>query len=77
MDETAKSEFILKDAQVILSTLISAIPNPAFFRNASGVFVECNTAFAETILGATCEDILGQTASDLSEIIPRPLCVIL
>jgi PAS domain S-box-containing protein len=63
----------LKNCEKILSTLINTIPNPAFFRNADGVFVDCNTAFADTILGTACDNILGQSVYDLPGIIPQAL----
>lgn len=57
----------------ILSSVIDTIPNPAFYRNAAGIFVDCNTAFAETILGTACENIVGQSIYDLPDIIPQAL----
>ena len=63
----------MKNCEQILSTLIHAIPNPAFFRNPDGVFVDCNKAFAETILGTACENILGQSVDELPGIIPGAL----
>ena len=73
MNATAESQVTLKESQQILSTLISTIPIPAFYGNAQGVFVDCNKAFAETILGAPCENIVGQSVYEHSEIIPRAL----
>lgn len=64
----------MNDQVPILSTLINTIPNPAFYKNAQGVFVDCNSAFAETILGTTCENILGRSVHKLSDIIPQVLC---
>jgi PAS domain-containing protein len=57
----------------ILSAVINTIPNPAFYRNAAGIFVDCNTAFADTILGTACENIVGQAIYDLPDIIPQAL----
>ncbi|MBT8332101.1 MAG: PAS domain S-box protein, partial [Deltaproteobacteria bacterium] len=73
MHKTAKNLSPLNSSQQILSTLINTIPNPAFFRNNDGVFVDCNTAFAEKILGTRCETIVGQSVFDLPEIIPQAL----
>ena len=72
--ESAKTQDTMNDQLPILSTLINTIPNPAFCKNAQGVFVDCNTAFAETILGTTCENILGQSVYNLPDIIPQVLC---
>ena len=73
VDECTRTQDTSKDQMPLLSTLINTIPNPAFYKNAQGVFVDCNTAFAETILGAPCENILGQSVYEHSEIIPRAL----
>ncbi|MGD9151758.1 MAG: PAS domain S-box protein, partial [Desulfobacterales bacterium] len=73
MDQIAKNSKLLNRSQQILSTLINAIPNPAFFRNEDGVFVDCNTAFAEKILGTRCENIVGQSVFELPDIIPQAL----
>ncbi|NOQ20411.1 MAG: PAS domain S-box protein [Desulfobacterales bacterium] len=71
--ESARTQDTIENQLPILSTLINTIPNPAFYKNAQGVFVDCNTAFAETILGTACENIVGQSVYDLSKIIPQAL----
>ena len=63
----------LKNYEQILSTLINTIPNPAFLRNCDGLFVECNKAFSDSILGTAREDILGQSVYDLPDHISRAL----
>ncbi|MBW2486633.1 MAG: PAS domain S-box protein [Deltaproteobacteria bacterium] len=63
----------MDNSHQILSTLINTIPNPAFFRNEEGVFVDCNAAFAEKILGTRCENIVGQSVFELPDIIPQAL----
>ena len=73
MDPIAKNSKPLSNSHQILSTLINTIPNPAFFRNKDGVFIDCNTAFAEKILGTRCENIVGQSVFELPEIIPQAL----
>ena len=73
MKTAAENPIPLQDSQQMLSTLINTIPNPAFFRNADGVFVNCNKAFADTILGTACENIVGQSVDDLPGIIPLAL----
>jgi len=72
-DQCAPTRDTLKDQMPLLSTLINTIPNPAYYKNTHGVFVDCNTAFAETILGAPRQDIVGQSVYEHSEIIPRAL----
>jgi PAS domain S-box-containing protein len=71
--ESARTQDTIENQLPILSTLINTIPNPAFYKNAQGVFIDCNTAFAETILGTACENIVGQSVYDLSKIIPQAL----
>ena len=73
MDKTVKNLKPVNNSQQILSTLINTIPNPAFFRNKDGVFMDCNTAFAEKILGTSCENIVGQSVFDLPDVIPQAL----
>ena len=68
-----KSLITLNNSERVLSALINTIPNPAFFRNRDGVFVGCNKAFADSILGTGCENIVGQSIYDLSDIIPQSL----
>ena len=73
MNKADRNSKPLKNSQWILSTLINTIPNPAFYRDKDGVFVDCNTAFAEKILGTRCENIVGHSVFDLPDIIPREL----
>jgi len=73
MDEPLKSEVMLQESQRVLSEVINTIPNPAYFRNTDGVFIGCNPAFTQTILGATTESFLGRSITDLKEIIPQAL----
>ena len=73
MDETVKAEVMLSESQRILSEVINTIPNPAFIKNTDGVFVGCNPAFTEAILGTSSETIVGRSIYDLTGIIPRAL----
>jgi PAS domain S-box-containing protein len=73
MNHAAMSPAPLKNCEQILSTLINAIPNPAFLRNSDGLFVECNKAFSDTILGTARDNVLGQSVHDLPDNISRAL----
>jgi PAS domain S-box-containing protein len=73
MDEALKSEGILAESQRVLSEVINTLPNPAYLRNTDGIFIVCNPAFTETILGTTSENIVGRSIDDLREIIPQAL----
>jgi PAS domain S-box-containing protein len=55
-----------------LSLLIETIPNPIFYKDANGVYVDCNKAFTE-LIGKTKEEITGKTAFDL---FPKKLAAI-
>lgn len=46
------------------TTLINTIPNPLFFKNTDGVYVDCNEAFSE-FFGKPKEHIVGRTVFDL------------
>ena len=50
MKQVANGLITFKNSEKVLSALIKAIPNPAFFRNTDGVFIDCNKAFADTII---------------------------
>jgi PAS domain S-box-containing protein len=73
MAEAPKSEAMPAESQRVLSEVINAIPNPAFFKNTEGVFIGCNRAFTHTILGTTDGKIVGRSIYDLPEIIPQVL----
>jgi diguanylate cyclase (GGDEF)-like protein/PAS domain S-box-containing protein len=45
--------------------LLEAMPNPVYFKDASGRFLGCNRAF-EDYLGLPREEIIGKTVSDLA-----------
>lgn len=47
-----------------LQTMIDAIPNPIYFKNANGLYQGCNRAFEES-LGASRKEIIGKSVRDL------------
>lgn len=47
----------------LFSFLLNAIPAPVFFRDCSGKYLACNSAF-EAFLGKTRKEILGRTPDD-------------
>ncbi len=53
-----------------LESLINTIGSPVFYKNASGVYLGCNKAFAEEIIGVQREQIINKTFSELSDRIP-------
>ncbi|MCK9296988.1 MAG: response regulator [Desulfobulbaceae bacterium] len=62
-------EEAIRQGGELLTTIIEAIPMPVFYKDAQGVYLGCNTLFAE-FLGKTKEEIIGSTAF---EIAPRDL----
>jgi len=73
MNQVANNSISFENYKDFLSTLIHAIPNPAFFRNLDGVFIDCNKAFADKILGTARENIVGHSIYNLPGIIPQVL----
>jgi len=62
--EKARSDFHF------LETLIDTIPSPVFYKDVNGVYLGCNKAFADTILGVKKESIVGKSLFDLPYKIP-------
>ena len=54
----------LKDQLDFFQKLIDAIPNPIYYKNTDGLYIGCNSAFAEHI-GKNKEDITGKTVFDI------------
>jgi len=55
----------LKESQELLSTIINALPNPLFYKNATGIYIDCNQAFC-SYLGLPKERIIGATVHDVA-----------
>ncbi len=60
----------LRENVHFLQSLLDAIPNPIFYKDADGVYRGCNRAFAEEVMGIPKEKIVGKTVFDLPEAIP-------
>ncbi|MCK5113914.1 MAG: SpoIIE family protein phosphatase, partial [Phycisphaerae bacterium] len=56
-----------------LETFLDTIPNPAFYKDASGVYHGCNAAFSQLVLGLPKREILGRSIQDFPDIIPESL----
>lgn len=56
-----------------LETFLDTIPNPAFYKDASGVYHGCNAVFSQLILGLPKREILGRSIQDFPDIIPASL----
>lgn len=56
----------LTESKNMLSVVIDTIPTPMFYKDKSGKYLGCNSAFAE-LLGKSKEDIVGKTIFDLMD----------
>jgi PAS domain S-box-containing protein len=54
-------------------TLLNTIPCPIFFKDANGIYRDCNKAFAEKILGLPKQELIGKTLFQFPEKIPLKL----
>ncbi|GBC62363.1 hypothetical protein DENIS_3335 [Desulfonema ishimotonii] len=59
----------LQEKQALLHALFNSVSDYIFFKNTEGIFLGCNTAYAEHLYRSP-EEITGKTAFD---IFPRPL----
>lgn len=66
MLENEEVRFELKNQYELLRATLDSIPNPIFFKNAKGVYDECNKAF-EKCFGLEKEDIIGKTIFEIED----------
>ena len=59
----------------LLDTVINTIPNPVYFKDATGIYRGCNQVFANRILGLTRDRIIGKRIQELPDQIPDDLAV--
>jgi len=57
----------------LLETLIDTFNSPVFYKDVRGVYLGCNTAFADMIIGLPRKKIIGNTVFDMPDGIPREL----
>lgn len=69
--ESLKDEIRLNSS--FLEMLFDAIPNPIFYKDKDGVYINCNDAFSKIILGIPKEEIIGKSLYEFPEQIPRKL----
>jgi PAS domain S-box-containing protein len=62
--EMKRIEASVRDQVVFLSTLLDTIPSPIYYKNADGVYLGCNRAFA-AIHGVAVEQVVGRRPGDL------------
>jgi len=54
-----------------LEILFDAIPSPIFYKDKNGVYINCNDAFSNNILGIPKGEIMGKTLYEFPEKIPK------
>ena len=64
LTELKKAQGELSQQKSLLSSLLKAMPDMVFLKNAQGVYQACNPVF-ERFMGRTERDILGRTDADL------------
>jgi len=60
-----KSEEKLKKSLEFTNQLINTIPNPVFYKDMKGLYIDCSKAFEE-YLGRTREEIVGHSVFDIA-----------
>jgi rsbT co-antagonist protein RsbR len=61
---------------IFLQKLLDTTPGPVFYKNRDGVYLGCNDAFAEQIVGLPKEQIVDHTMFEMSDTIPPDLAAI-
>lgn len=61
-----KNKKVLETNFYFLKSLIDAIPNPIFYKNAKGEYIACNTHF-EKFIGLKREDLIGKTVFEVNQ----------
>ncbi len=64
IDQRKQTEAALNSEQQLLRSLIDAIPDPIFFKDAQGVYRLCNKAH-QTLVGKNLQEIVGKTDGEL------------
>ncbi len=66
----------LEDNLRFVHDFFDTIPCPAFYKNQEGIYLGCNNAFAQQILGISAAELIGHSLFDLPEYIPPELAQI-
>jgi PAS domain S-box-containing protein len=54
----------------LIDTVLDTIPSPVFYQDTDGVYLGCNKAYADCILGFPSSEIIGNTIADHGHAIP-------
>ncbi|MBI9092990.1 MAG: cache domain-containing protein [Desulfobacterium sp.] len=68
--ERARAEKALERQMKLLDTFINTIPCPVFLKDRNGIYMGCNNAFADQILGLAANGVLGKSLFEFNEKIP-------
>jgi len=74
--ERKRVEIALERQMKILDTFIDTIPCPGFLKDKNGVYIRCNNAFAQEILGLGPKDVEGKSLFNFNEKIPLELALL-
>ncbi len=69
MMDSLKAQIKLNNS--FLEILFDAIPNPIFYKDKDGVYINCNDAFSNNILGIPKDEIVGKTLYEFPQKIPK------
>ena len=67
MEERARYQRSLQNNLEFLSTLIDTIPSPIFYVDREGVYVGCNQAFSEGVIGQSKNRIIGRRIHEIMD----------
>jgi PAS domain S-box-containing protein len=70
LERRAATEEEARNRLAFLRALMNAIPNPIFYSDFTGRFVDCNDSFARTVLGCAREDVRGRPPGDFPDVYP-------
>jgi PAS domain S-box-containing protein len=59
-----EAEQRVKDGLAFRQTILDTIPNPVFYKDANGVYLGCNKAYAELVAGRPRVELIGKTVFD-------------
>lgn len=70
LERRAATEEEARSRLAFLQALMNAIPNPIYYRDFTGRFVDCNDSFARVVLGSAREDVRGRPPGDFPDVYP-------
>ena len=65
-----RAENQLEDQLHFLQDFFDTIPCPAFYKNSQGIYLGCNAAFSEQIIGIAPDKLIGHSLFELPDLIP-------